>query len=355
MFEPKSIQSTIYRIFKPVKLNNGLREWLYDILSLQASLGNISNLLPGMIDALEVYPTKNEKKIEILTDIQLHGSRSGQTIADSLKKYIPEDEYNLISASEASSELVNGLNKASNRLKQKIKHKRAISGVTNQLIIRFCMVIGIIWVLGKVLFAPLTRISAPETWPDLAQNVYFISSTVEVWLPMLLFFIAASYFWIRWSLKHMQNGPFRNFCMNYLQPWGLHRDLMAMTTLDSFITLSVSKSEHSAIGEFIRTTDSKWLLQCYRQMLKQNTLGNQDSLANNPLIPPELNDALNAMGSGAEKERFFTVAIERLNIKIDEKMKNIEAAIGAIGTISVYAALAPMIMSYFMVSLSAVN
>lgn len=337
------------------RLDTNMRLWMYETLGFRAELGSLSEGLPSMVKSLEGRGRSGKKKAEILGHIQVESLRAGENFSDALKQMVPEDEFHIISAAETSGNLAGGLFKAVKLLEQKEHNNKAIHSVLQELAIRFSMLVGVTWFLGISLFPPLAKMKPVEQWPEMPQVLYRASTSIEVWLPILVLVIASMTFAIMWSLKHLPNNQYREFAMRYLQPWSIHRDMTCTFVLDSFNSLSVSLSEKAAVGLLLQRSQSIWLTECLTMMKDRLRTGDGNILLNNPLLPDELNDVLASMGDGGSKQEFYIRSIDRLQKQTNARMEVLKKRISTIGTLLLYTVLGCMVLSYFQVSLSAIS
>jgi type II secretory pathway component PulF len=347
------IERELGRFFNRGQLNIATRQWLYDVLSFRAQIGSVSDAIPSMIARLEQEGRKSDRKRKILEDINLRGDRSGKSFAHSLYDIIPEDEFNLISAFEESSKVGKGLEKANQRLTQKIKHSKAISKARNIFILRLVLSISVLNFLGTALFGPLAKVAKPEKWPAIAQFAYKAAESVHIWVPVLTVIILVLWWYIGRMLNHGLNSKFRRFAMDNINPWNVHRDMVCLNFLESLVSLSTSHAENNSIKILIKATKSDWVRECLEMMNLRLKSGRGNLLEDNPILPTLLNDVVVSMGDGVGKAEFYTLSIQRLNIKIDEKFEKIEEKISLIGTLIVFSIIGVMFTSYFLVTFAA--
>lgn len=337
--------------FLPKELPNKERQWLYDILAQRAELGSVNEALPVLIKRNRARGSVGLKRAEVLEKISVV-LRKGNSISDSLKKMIPEDEYHLISAEEEASDISSGLSKASARLDQKLKYKKEINGVLSIIVYRFLMLVAVLYFLGKSLFPALEKNTPLNEWHPLAQFMYGLSTSVPIWFSVLTVILLGVAFIIRYSLTNQLNSKYRTFLMNNIQPWGVHRDLMAMTILDSFSVMVGVKSEQQALLVLKDSTSSNWLNQCFSRMNDRIKRGQGNPMLDSPLLPPEVNDVLACIGDGGSKDKFYKKSVQRLEAKINERITLLKKRIELIGTVVIYVAMGCMVISYILVSMA---
>lgn len=333
------------------KINVKQREWLFDILAQRAELGSIIEALPTLIKRNKERGKKGIAKAKLLERI-FTVSKGGVSISESIKDFIPEDEYYLIASAEESGKISEGLEKASHRIEQKIKHKKAITGVLSVIGYRFALIVGLILFLGKSLFPSMEKLAPVEEWHEFPQFVYGVSQTVPVWGAIGAILILVIGISIYLSLNHLPNSKYRSFLMNYVQPWSIHRELMAMTVIEAFDAMVGSRSEKQALEILKKTSRSPWLKNCLHLMIERIGRGVSNPLLDNPLIPEEQNDVLASLGSTGDKSAFYKKSVIRLNLKIDEKMELLKKRIELTGTIALYVAMGSLVISYILVSAS---
>lgn len=346
--------SQIEAIIKRDSINNKERVWLYEILSQRAELGSVIDALPILIKRNKKRGRKSQKKAQILEKLYTVG-RSGGSIADALKKMIPEDEFHLISSAETSGHLAEGLEKASTRLDQKVVHQKLINDVLFSIGQRLVMVICLLVFLGQSLFSSLERLTPIDEWNGLAVFMYQLSTTVHIWGTAILIVCLSIGLGVKYSLSHIPNSQLREFLMKYLQPWNIHRDLCAMTIIDSFNAMVGSRSEKQALMILQESSTSPWLKDCIRKMIKRINLGAGNPLLDNPLLPEQFNDVLASLGDDGDKSTFYKKSVERLNRNFNEKLVVLKNRIDLIGTIVLFASVGCMIISYMMISIASLK
>lgn len=350
---PEPITKWVAIIFKSQKLNSSQRKWLYDIIGFRASLGSLSDALPMMIEQASSRGKKGKKKADILTRIYNRSERSGMSFSDTIHDMVPEDEYHLIASAEGVSDLSKGLELAELRLKEKEQQSAGIQSVFIGIGVRFFMLVSIVYFLGQSLFPPLLKISKVEKWPPLAQNMYHISQTVHIWLPIILIIVAVIVGVIFWSINNWKHSPSRVVVSNYLPPWKTHKDITCMTLMSAFSAMTSTFSEKEVLRKLTNSSHSPWAKQCLAMMQDRIRRGVGNPFMNNPIVPDELNDVLVSLGEG-DKKVFYIKSIERLKAKIEKDMANIEKTVNIVGTLLLYNMMGAMVLSYFLVSTTAI-
>lgn len=335
------------------KLNSQMREWMYQTLGYRAALGALDVAYPLMIkNARSKKGSARKKQVELLEFISKNASRSGQSLADTLKGRIPDDEYILIAAGEAGANLSEGMMRALQRLKSKQKQTQQILKVLGSFFFRFALLIGTTIVMGKMLFPPLTKIKPVEQWDDLPQSVYAISNNLEAILPGLVLAIAILTFLVVISLSKLPNGHVRDFLMRYVPPWSIHRQLTLMSVMDSFSTMSGLYPEQEIIQKLKKASTNEWLKSCVSRMEDRIRTGKGNPFLDNPLVTEDINDILVSMGEG-DKTDFYAVSVEKLNDQIDKSMTKISEGVSTFTTLLLYTFIGLLAVSFFTVAMTA--
>ncbi|WP_286241174.1 hypothetical protein [Neptuniibacter halophilus] len=328
------------------------RKWLYDLLGFRARLGSLSSAYGDMITAQKKKGNAGKKKALILEQLQETGSGAGNDFHQAIKPFIPEDEYLVIAAAEQTGQLAEGLAKANDRLTLKGKHRLAIEGVARSFLVRFLMLVGLLLFVKEFLFDIFTKIKPVAKWEPLAQFTYQVADNLFIWVPITFIVLAGLVFALFWSFVEWKNGKYRRFAMDHLQPWALHRDVVAMSFLDSIGPLSEAYAEKEAIQFLKRSSTSSWVISCLNMMHGAIERGHGNPLANNPMMPEDLNEVIISMGDGGGKKDFYAISVERLEERVDASFKAINKVLDAVATTILYLFMGMVVLSYFSLSTS---
>lgn len=339
------------------KLNAETRQWLYDVLEFRSQVGSLSEGLPQMIKDLRGTNAKGEKRAELLESISIKSLRAGNSFSSALQGIVPEDEYILITAAESGGKLGEGLVKARDRMESKMKMQSAIVKTLFSFCVYIALLFGLMALFGNGLFPILAKITPLDQWPGFSRVLYGVINSMPVWATILVSVLVAAFIGIKTSLTRWTNTDQRKWCMDHIPPWNIHRDVTGQAVLESLASLSDVYSEREAIETLRKASHSSnlWLRECYDMMKIRMDSGTGNPMLNNPLINPEIQSVLSAVGASGDKKIFYMRAAERTREKVEKRLTGVNKTIGFISLALIGTCLGMLISSFMLVAINSLN
>ncbi len=242
--------------FKQSGMSWGVREIFYRHLSTQISNGvPIEQALASFKNRLL---RRNKPKIaSAITDISRR-MRDGQSLAQALKKWIPSDEFGVISAGELSGSLPRSLDLI---IESKRRIDRVYSAIKSALVspvMYMFITFGMVWAIGKYVTPGLESTLPKERAHGLVSALYWMGDMATSWwalvpLAGLVVAIAA----IIYSLP-VWTGRGRIQAENYF-PYNFYRDINGYLWLMSFTQLLRAGMPDTNILERQQKEGAPWL------------------------------------------------------------------------------------------------
>jgi type II secretory pathway component PulF len=233
-----------------------MREQLYRHIASQ--IANGISIETGLFAFKKrVLRRKMKSTVQMIDDISRR-MRDGSTFADALKRWIPGDEYGVISAGELSGALPKSLELI---IESKRRVARVYSAIKAALInpaIYLVVTMGMLWAIGKFV-TPVLEQSLPKAKVHgLALALYVVGDFVTSWWAVLpLLGLVGLGLWIIYSLNTW-TGKYRIEAEKYF-PYSFYRDMNGYIWLMSFTQLLRAGMPDTVILARQKTQGSLWM------------------------------------------------------------------------------------------------
>lgn len=228
-------------------------------------------------DSLLKFKQRYDKKKDYrgkIIGLWLEKMKNGLSFTKSVEGWIPESELNLISAGEEGKGIEKGLGEAIKFAKsaQKIKNT-IISGSIYPTVLLVTVIIFI--AMFSIQMAPTYLSILPlEHWPQMAQVLYMISTTiVHGWYIFLTIATIITIAIVSSIGKWV--GKVRNVFDNF-PPWSVYKVYHASSFLISLASMMQSGTPLNDCLVKIKRTSSPWLVQYIDEMMKNLRRGGKN-------------------------------------------------------------------------------
>lgn len=237
-------------------LNWKVRESFYRHLSTQIANGiPIEMALASFKKRLQRRNLSNA--LQAVDDIGRR-MRDGSTLADAFKKWIPEDEYGVVSAGELSGSLPRSLELI-------IESKRRIARVYSALkaamvnpVIYAAITFGMLWVIGMYVVPGLKTSLPKEKAHGMVAGLYSIGDFVTSWWVLIPIALVIAFIVMVLRSLSTWTGKNRIAAERYF-PFSFYRDMQGYTWLMSFTQLLRAGLPDTDILNRQKTQGSPWM------------------------------------------------------------------------------------------------
>lgn len=240
------IQQLTFDSKKRVRLYENLAGMLKDGLPLDACLRQIHE---------RMVVRKNPMKIMIATWMQ--DLVSGKSFADALVGWAPAQELVLISASERSQSLPEGLARAIRINQDAQTMKKTVSNALISPSFLIIALLGMIYGFSTSIVPVFAKVLAPEKWVGSSQTLYQVSQFVtSYWFTSIVILSAIVAVVVR-SLPTWC-GDFRKYA-NYIPPYSLYRVYSSATFIMAVSSLMDSGIPIDGALKYVKKNASTWI------------------------------------------------------------------------------------------------
>ena len=166
----------------------------------------------------------------------LQGLRQGKSFADAIQHYASVNERMVLEAGENSGDLPNALDLSAEILDASSQMKSKVLGAIISPLFLISMLIGILFLLARVVIPKLTAVLCPEQWEAPARLLYKVTQVVNShWMLLVLFLLIAALVGIGLSLSRWSGKGRAAF--DRIPPWSMFRLLIGSGWLMSLASL----------------------------------------------------------------------------------------------------------------------
>ncbi|EBR6014423.1 type II secretion protein F [Salmonella enterica] len=254
---------------------------LYEDLSGMLNDGiNVKRALTHLIDVETDYGKKTGSSATYYICCEcLNALNNTGAISSALKKYIKEDEYQLISSGEIRGDLAGGLVQA-------IKIVRSRSEMTMTLVMSMIypsvLVFGCLanmYMVHDTITPVFLSLAPKERWTSSMRLLTDTSGFLIENGTYILCFCIVLFFLIRYSLARY-TGPGRQY-LDYIPPWSLYKTFNGVSFLFNMASmLSIDIPVAKALERLEKnSTQSRWLLERIKEIRRYVLLGQSLAMA----------------------------------------------------------------------------
>jgi type II secretory pathway component PulF len=219
------------------------------------------------------YAKKKDFRAKVI-GFWLEKMKHGFSFSQAIEGWVPEAELNLIAAGEEGKGIEKGLGEAVKFAKsaQKIK-STIITGATYPLIL-LTVVLGFVAMFSIKMAPTYLSILPLESWPDMGQNFYAVSSfLVKDWYyPLGVMAVAA--FFIGKTMGTW-TGSVREI-FDKFPPWSVYKVYQASAFLISLASMMQSGTPLNDALKKIKQSSSPWLAVYMEDMMKNLRRGGKN-------------------------------------------------------------------------------
>lgn len=178
--------------------------------------------------------------------------------AECLTGTVPDSDVMILSASESSGSLIDGLRFLAIAIRAGGKMKGAVWGAIAGPMFLGCMFVALLIGYSFFLVPVLSQIMKPETWPAVGQAMYFVSKIITgygIWLLAFIVVTTSAYIWSlpRWT------GKWRAVADKYVPLYSIYRDYVGSIFLVSLASLMKARVGLSESLDALSNRASPWL------------------------------------------------------------------------------------------------
>lgn len=309
---------------------------------LQSSMGEVSNTLERQIEQLR-FGTGKLKKTQSLYRYLESEQRQGRSLHVSLAGRIPDAEIMMLMAG-AEGDLTDGLKAASVSAANSAKMVSTIrSAVTYPLVIGAVVIFAMNW-MGNNLLPVMARLKDVNQWTSGEQNLYWMTTNVGVWFPILMVALIGAYAVTTIVNLRVVGQP--REAIAWLPPFNVIRRVSAATYLDTLSSLiKAGVPVKDALSTMRDRTGSPYLRHYLNQAVNNMRAGGAKAgpgkAIGSRLFSPWIMVKLDIY-SRASSDQFADTMTEIAQDAIDE-------AIGTLGTLSKWINIALMLSAAFVI------
>lgn len=236
----------------------------YAHISTQVANGvPIKSALSGYLPRLDREQTKKARTTKKIVLSILNGMNDGYSFADSLKRWLPNDEIALISSGEMSGRLPDALDTIIDAKERINRVKRAALGATVAPSIYGAVIFLFLWTIGAMVVPGLVQALPKAKARGSVWLLYALGDlATSIWALIPIVLLVSATLAIRWSLPHWC-GKGRILAERWL-PWSFYRDTNGFTWLMGFASLLKAGVADVKILEFQIKTANPWLKERLR-------------------------------------------------------------------------------------------
>lgn len=247
-----------------------------------------------------------------------HSKMSQGKFNVAIKGTVPQSDLMIISASERSSTLPDGLRFLAKSIRQMKVMTSAIRSACFFPMFMMLVLFGMMYLFATLLAPILVQIYPVELFPTSGKYFYYISvSFKENWPAVVMFLLAIPIFFVL-SLERL-TGSFRNFLDRY-PPYSIYRDYQASLFLVSFSSLIASGVSFDEALKMIRAQSNKYMKWQITSMLRRYPLNptKPAKALEVGLFPNELRYMIEDYG----RRNNFSDALKKIGLVAIEKTTN---------------------------------
>lgn len=233
---------------------------------LATQVGNavpIKSALTGFLPRLERENTAQSKRVKKIVLSILHAMNDGHSFADSLKRWIPNEEMALISSGELSGRLPDSLETIIDAQERVNRVRQAAVGAMVAPTVYIGVVFLFLWAIGTQVVPALAQALPKAKARGSVWVLYTLGDIAgSAWAFVPLVLLALAIVAVRWSLPRW-GGKNRIFAERFL-PYSFYRDMHGFSWLMGLASLLRAGVTDVKILEYQIRTANPWLKERLR-------------------------------------------------------------------------------------------
>lgn len=215
------------------RISSNVRHALYTHVASQ-----IENGLP-LIETLENFGKRmtrkgQKKNAEAIGEIT-RAVRNGKTLANALGQEIPNSERSIISASEETGGLVEGLKLILKMKARETRIRRAVGSAMLSPVVNGLSLWGCLWVIGAMLNPQFLEAVPLSRWTGWAYVMYLMGEAAVSWWGLVFWGVLFSALILAYVKRDKWVGRSRNFADKWIFPVTLFREVDGFVWLMTFV------------------------------------------------------------------------------------------------------------------------
>lgn len=249
------------RLLYKATFNGNDRMELYD--DFQQYLENKLHIKEIYRNLIKNYTRRGKKPDHPIAQILEECSEklnSGQSLANSLREWIPDNELSIIDACDKAGSAEKGFKNAMLVCDGVTRVKKAVKGITRISMFLFSLNFVIV-ALFCAMLVPIIINSVPlSKWNAIQTLIYYFYLAVMDYWYIVILMMSVVYYLIKKSLTHL-TGRFRHF-LDRFPPWSVYKKINGASFILSInAMLSAGVAMEEAVIVMKSGTRSRWLYE----------------------------------------------------------------------------------------------
>lgn len=213
------IKNYYFDLKKRLEFYRIIRTFTQNGISIQTSLK-----LYG--DMIKKY--NNDTSMKFLVDDILRMMSNGIRFEKAIAYWVPEQEGAIIEAT--SSDVARACEVVTNFAENMMKIKSALVGALTYPVVMVIILIGSLLSFSEYVLPLMIKLSPPENWPPMAQNLYVLTTFIHNHLIAIVIMLVIVTISSSYSLSRFTFMPIRNI-LDKIAPWNIYKPYTATTFL----------------------------------------------------------------------------------------------------------------------------
>ena len=229
------IGSSVSRFINRLDFSWKNRESLYQMLSIRLRVGMSE---ASIIRMFAVQARRNrQKSVCRVTDAMIGRLQHGETLTETLRPYIPDDEYMIIMAGEKAGTLPDALELLCESKSGSNAMLHASFKALAQPLLYLAVIYVFLYVMGTTILPGLINGPLAPKTPSTSQKVLMVATSLATgWYGPILITVLVTSALVIWQSLSRLTGPLR-VMLERIPPWSLYRDIQGFIWISSFLAL----------------------------------------------------------------------------------------------------------------------
>lgn len=174
-----SVMDTINEKLNTLLFTSGSRLGVYNVLMEMLSAGiSLPDAVRKYVEGKKAFGMGGDAEAFVMEKVynNLSGGNSGVRFSKSVAKFIPEDEFMIIFASEENGNLIEGLAEAINLVETKTKLSSTIRGAVVVPVVLVLVTFVLMGIVQLNIMPIVGNLLPYEKWPDIAKTLNSLSA-----------------------------------------------------------------------------------------------------------------------------------------------------------------------------------
>lgn len=255
------IKNFYFDLKKRLEFYRIIRTFTQNGISIQTSLK-----LYG--DMIKKY--NNDTSMKFVVDDILKMMSNGTRFERAIAFWIPAQESAIIEAS--SSDVAVACQVVTNFAENMTKIKSALIGALTYPIIMLLVLISSLLAFSEFILPLMIKLSPPQNWPPMAQNLYGLTTFIHNNLIMLVVLIVGVSFFSVYSLPRLTFMPIRAV-LDKIAPWNIYKPYTATTFLIALSSMLKTGSSFNNAVHKMGLTATPYLLHFLKRIVIRLSAG----------------------------------------------------------------------------------